>query len=155
MQKKLFSLLMAMISGSFGLLAQQTTSSSGASFYSPAGNMSVVIGQFNYETKGIKSTITGGVLQVYRQREQVIPKPEVIASAWPNPTSDKLFIKIVGNTETNIAYQIFDVAGKLVAEQKLNPTDMSIEFKKFIPGFYVVTITIPNQLPVQFKVIKI
>lgn len=155
MQKKLITLWVLLIACAPGLVAQQTTSSSGASFYSPAGNMSIVIGQFNYETKGIKSTITGGVLQVYHQREPAAPSLLSRVTYWPNPTMDKLFINIDGNTETDITCQIFDMYGKQLSEQKMNPVDMSLEFKKLKPGLYVVLLLLPNQLPVQFKVIKI
>jgi hypothetical protein len=155
MQKKLIMLWVLLIAAAPGLKAQQTTSSSGASYTSPSGNMSIVIGQFNYETKGTKSTITGGVLQVYHQREPVAPSLLSLVTYWPNPTTDKLFIKITGNTETDITCQIFDLFGKKLAEQKLDPVDMSIEFKKYKPGLYVILMLLPNQLPVQFKVIKI
>lgn len=144
-----------LITGVSKLTAQQITSSSGASYYSPTGNMSVVIGQVNYETKGNKSTITGGVLQVYNSREPVVPSLLSQVTFWPNPTTDKLFIKIAGNKETDIHCQVFDVYGRKMFEHKLDPTDMSLEFKKYKPGLFIVLLFLPNRLPIQFNIIKI
>lgn len=137
------------------LTAQQTTSSLGASYYSPAGNMSVVIGQFNYETLGTKSTITGGVLQVYRQKEQTRPSQSNRVNFGPNPTSDKLFIQIAENLETDIICKIFDMHGKKRSEQKLDASNMYLELKAYEQGVYIIVIFIKNHLPLQFKIIKI
>lgn len=147
-------LLFFLLLGSYFLNAQQTTSSSGVITTSSSGQMSFVVGQFNYETKGTSSFITGGVLQVY-QRAIHIPINPLQISVWPNPVATFLSVKIEGSSETEISYQILDLIGHLVEEQKLDILTPSIDMHSYKPGFYIIQILVPNQNPVQFKVIKI
>jgi len=134
--------------------AQQNTSSAGGIYNSPAGSMSMVVGQFNYVKQGSQSSITGGVLQVYLQRALELELDASQIVLWPNPVKDDLFIKMAVAPSANLRYQVFDLKGRLLVDYGI-PTDLHIPMSQHPAGTYLILLALPNQIPVPFKIIKL
>jgi hypothetical protein len=117
--------------------------------------MSVVVGQFNYERQGSKSSITGGVLQVYPLRDLGKPFLASALHVWPNPTSDLIMVSLDDQTDQPFRCEIFDLSGQKMAEYALDLEHMQIDLRAFRTGTYLLIFQVPNQNPVPFKVIKL
>jgi hypothetical protein len=135
--------------------AQQVTSSAGGIYTSPTGSMSMVVGQFNYENQGRESILTGGVLQVYLQQAIAMELNVMNVVLWPNPVKDDLFIKMNGEPAANLRYQVYDLKGRLLSDLGFDPDDLRIPMSQHPAGTYLILLTLPNQIPVPFKIIKL
>lgn len=153
--KKIWIIYSCLLALPFFSHAQQSASSAGGIFTSATGSMSMVVGQFNYENLGHQSTLTGGVLQVYLQHAQAIEWNAKEISLWPNPVIDDLFVKLETSPPANMRYQVYDLKGRLLSDQRFDPADFRIPMSQHPAGTYLILLTLPNQFPVPFKIIKL
>jgi len=140
------------------ICAQQISSSAAIITSSSAGNMSAVFGQVTFTSNGNSASISKGVIQVYAKKT-VVYKPTTIkpalVSAWPNPVKDYLFIKIEGNSNSQISYQVTSIYGQLIANAKIYTNSFSINMQNYKSGFYIVSIKSGYQIYSSFKIIKL
>ena len=136
-------------------LGQQITSSAGGIYASPTGSMSMVVGQFNYQNQGQSTTLTGGVLQVYLQRALARELDATKIVLWPNPVKDDLYLRMDGEPAADLRYQVYDLAGRILMDRGFEPDELRIPMRQHPAGTYLILLTLPNQIPVPFKVIKL
>lgn len=138
--------------------AQKAISSAGANVASISGNMSFSVGQIDYTNTGNAATISQGVLQVYNRLPITyvfnIDNSNTI-QAWPNPVSTNLFIKIDGKPVADVSYQVLDLNGQLVENNRIVSSNTIINMLKYPAGIYVVNIFYSNKKTVGFKIIKL
>ena len=75
-------------------------------------------------------------------------------SAYPNPTTDFLNLKVGNYDNTNLSYQLFDISGKLLETKKLVGNQTNIVMSNLVPATYFVKVTDGNKEVKTFKIIK-
>jgi hypothetical protein len=158
MYKKGNFLLLTLLFCTYFVNAQKAITSGGVNIVSMSGNMSFVVGQIDYINTGNTATLSQGVLQVYNRLPITyvfnIDNTNTI-QAWPNPVITNLIIKIDGKPVTDISYQILDLNGQLVENNRIVSASTTINMQKYPSGIYIVNVIYSNKKSVKFKIIKL
>jgi hypothetical protein len=141
----------------FNIQAQETVSSSGGNALGSGGSASYTIGQVAYTSNTSSAgTVSQGVQQPY----EIIVITGIDNKginlellAYPNPTNDVLNLKIESELR-DLNYQLFDVEGNLIQNQRLINAETIIEMKDLLPAIYFLKIY-QKQIEVKsFKIVK-
>lgn len=161
MYKKGNFFLLTLLLCTYFVNAQKAITVAGANVVSMSGNMSFAVGQIDYTNTGNSVSthiLSKGVLQVYNKLPITfvfnIDNTNTI-QAWPNPVSNNLFIKIDGKPVTDASYQVLDLNGQLVENNRIFSSNTIIEMQKYPSGIYIVNIIYSNKKSVKFKIIKL
>jgi len=103
--------------------AQQATISSGGDALGSGGTASYSVGQVVYTTNsGSNGSVSQGVQQVYGIFALGIKETALNSSisVSPNPTSDNLTLQISDFKNEKLAYQLYDMQGKLVSGEEVS-----------------------------------
>lgn len=145
--------------GLTGLQAQEATLTTGGEASGSGGTVSYSVGQVVYFTNtGTTGSVAQGVQQPYEISVVTgIPEAKDISlsvSAYPNPTSDYLNLKVENYDNKNLSYQLFDINGKLLESKKIESNKTSIVMSNFVPATYFLKVTEGNKEVKTFKIIK-
>jgi hypothetical protein len=142
--------------------AQQTIPAAGGNFSGTGGSVSFTVGQDVYTTtQGSDGSVAQGVQQPYEisvltgLEEAIGIKLDL--TAYPNPTTDFLILKVDASTMISIrsmSYQLSDISGKLLENEKLTGSETSIDMKNLVPAIYFLKISSNNKEIITFKIIK-
>jgi hypothetical protein len=158
MYKKGNFLLLTLLFCTYLVNAQKAITRGGVNIVSMSGNMSFVVGQVDYINTGNTATMSQGVLQVYNRLPITyvfnIDNTNTI-QAWPNPVITDLIIKIDGKPVTDISYQILDLNGQLVENNRIVSSNTIINMQKYPSGIYIINVIYSNKKSVKFKIIKL
>ena len=146
---------------SIGMLvtnAQENTVSSGANATGAGGSVSYTVGQAFYITS---TDSAGSVSQGVQQPIEIqvllgVEEHEInlYAKVYPNPTTDMINLSI-GNTETSgLSYQLFDYAGRILSNNKIENEDTSISMLSYPKAIYLLSVTKDNKTIKTFKILK-
>jgi len=145
--------------GLTGLHAQTSVNATGGNASGSGGTASYSVGQVVYTTNtGTSGSVAQGVQQPYEI--SVITGIEeakginLSVSAYPNPTTDYLQLKVESEKLNDLSYQLFDMNGKLLQNQKLSGTENQINMGNYVPSTYFVRVTSGSQSIKEFKIIK-
>jgi len=137
---------------------QQTIISSGAHVSDATGSVSYSIGQIDYQThSGNGGSIAEGIQQPYEIFEIGIIGYEGIdldCQVYPNPTSDKLQLRINNYEEMDLHFLICDMNGKQIIQQEIGSSHIEISIESLSKGTYFLNIMVEKQLARSFKIIK-
>ncbi|WP_430931185.1 T9SS type A sorting domain-containing protein [Saccharicrinis sp. 156] len=152
---------------SVSTLAQEVVAASGGEASGTAGSASYTVGQIFYATY---EATTGSVVEGVQQPFEIsvstgienIPGMDLKLSAFPNPTTDYLTLKVDAQLldEANAWYcHLYDMKGLLLLNKRLVATQTIIDMAKFQSGSYLLQVVRVNNSGVQqkvgvFKVIK-
>jgi len=148
--------------GLSGLQAQETIPGSGGNASGSGGTASYSVGQVVYTTNtGTNGSVAQGVQQPYEisvvsgieQAKDI----NLICSAYPNPTTDFLTLKVDASTTLSIqsmSYQLFDISGKLLENKKLTSNETTITMENRVASIYFLKVTDNQQEIKTFKIIK-
>jgi len=168
--KKLkLSTLLLLGLGLTGLQAQTSVNATGGDVSSSGGSVSYSVGQVVYTTgTGTNGSVAEGVQQPYEI--SVVTGIEeakginLSVTAYPNPTTDYLQLKVDGDQLKDLTYQLYDMNGKLLQSEKITGNQASIVMSKLVPATYFVKVIQRNKEvhhvksnevgAKQFKVIK-
>ena len=139
--------------------AQQSTNSAGGNASGTGGSVSYSIGQMNYTTNtGTSGSVCQGVQIPYEifaiTNVDEAKGLNINLSAFPNPTFDNLTLKIEGTAAKNLCYLLFDMNGKLLANQKLVEAETKIAMNNYAAATYFIKIIENNNTLKTFKIIK-
>jgi len=156
------SVLLLLGLGLNGLQAQEVIPATGGNASGSGGSVSYSIGQVVYNTyTGASGTASQGVQQPFEILVVTgIEQANGITlqcSAFPNPTTDFLFLKIDSSTPLNIqsmSYQLCDIQGKLLESKNLKGPDATISMEKLTPAVYFLSVTEEKKVVKTFKIIK-
>ena len=143
--------------------AQEALSTTGGEASGDGGTASYTIGQVVYTTQ----TGTGGnsTAQGVQQPYEIsvvsgITEAKGISlkvSAYPNPTTSYLIVKVDASTTLSIQklqYLVFDINGKLLQTVKATGQETTIETNNLVNGSYFVKV-IDNKNEIKvFKIVK-
>lgn len=141
-----------------GIHAQESITTSGGNVSGNGGSLSYSVGQVVYQTHtGSNGTVIQGVQQAYEIYVATGIKETGISlsvSAYPNPTTNYLNLKIENFELSTFNFQLFDMQGKLLQTQKVRDNETQIEMSNYAPSTYFVRIFNQNQSIKEFKIIK-
>jgi hypothetical protein len=136
--------------------AQNNTVVSGGIGTSTDGSVSYSIGQVHYiHPGGSSGNITEGLQQPIEILASDIKEVPVTFSAtlFPNPAGDIIFLQVESSRIRDLKYQLFDLQGKLIAEDVLTDNQTIISVKELTPMTYILKLS--NQTESKsFKLIK-
>ncbi len=150
--------------GLTGLHAQESVNAAGGNASGSGGSASYSIGQVAYQThNGTSGSVAEGVQQPYEI--SVVTGLEeakginLSVSAYPNPTNDYLTLEIQEFELSNLYFQLYDMNGNLLQNEKITGNQTSIDMSNFVPATYFVKVIVKTQgLAYQelktFKIIK-
>ena len=148
--------------GLTGLQAQEVIPSTGGNASGSGGTVSYTVGQVIYNTNtGTNGSVAQGIQQPYEisivsgvdETESI----NLILSAYPNPTTDFLTLKIDASATLSIqsmSYQLYDISGKLLESKKIEGNETSIDMKNLVPAIYFLKVIQGSKEVKTFKIIK-
>ncbi len=147
-------LLLALSNGS--LNAQIAVPATGGDASGTGGSASYTVGQVVYTTAtGSAGSVSQGVQQPYEVSITVgVEKKTISLSAFPNPIKDQLNLSIIGFTNQQYLYQMFDASGKLVKSEKISSSTTSISAQQLTPGVYLLSVLDNNSIIKTFRIVK-
>ena len=140
--------------------AQETISSTGGEASGSGGAISYTIGQTVYTTE--TGTGNNSIIQGVQQPYEISVVTGIIEangisisiSAYPNPTSDCLIVKVENYETTNLQYKVFNINGKLLKNIKATGVETQIQTSTFVSANYFVKVIENNKEIKVFKIIK-
>jgi hypothetical protein len=145
--------------GVTGLHAQESVNTTGGNALGSGGSASYSVGQVVYTTNtGTNGSVVQGVQQPF-DISVVTGIDEakdihLVVSAYPNPTTDYLTLKVENYDKENLSYQLFDLQGKLLENKKVTGNETSIVMSNLLPATYFVKVIQGNKEVKTFKIIK-
>jgi len=146
----------------FGLVflaqAQQTIPATGGEASGSGGSISYTVGQLVYTTNtGANNSLAQGVQQVYEISILGIDDFNEIKLeyfVYPNPTIDKLTLKIQNFNNEDLSYQIYDINGRMLKMEKLKGNNTTISMGYLPSAIYFLRVVSGSQSLKMFKIIK-
>jgi len=157
--KIIFFILVLLFLGLTELSAQEIVVSSGGSAAGSTGTATYSVGQTFYITsKGTNASIAEGVQQPFEiSVVNVIEGSEAISlsySLYPNPATDFLILKIENDDNLNLSYQLFDINGKVLGNEKIEGSETNISLQNFVSATYFLKVLSNSKEVKLFKIIK-
>ena len=145
--------------GLTGLQAQTSINATGGNASGSGGSSSYSVGQVAYQTHtGTNGSVAQGVQQPFEiSVVTAIEEAKGInlsVSAYPNPTTDYLTLSIKEFDISNVSYQLLDMNGKLLQNEKITGNQTSIVMSNLVPATYFVKVIQDNKEVKTFKIIK-
>lgn len=139
------------------LPAQLAIPGSGGNATGTGGSVSYSVGQIVYTTNpGTGGLIVQGVQQPYEiSVVTAINNTEGITlNVYPNPT--KGIVKLIIRTKDfdNLKFQLYDLNGMLIKDNKINSEETEILMNSFIPSIYFLKVLSGSKEIKTFKIIK-
>ncbi|MBI1837819.1 MAG: T9SS type A sorting domain-containing protein [Flavobacteriia bacterium] len=139
------------------ILAQESITVTSAEATGLGGSASYSVGQLMYTTTvGSNASISEGVQQPYEISEVLsLKEAEKITfemTAFPNPTTDLLKIKIENYANQQMNIKLLDNKGKIIQEFAINEIETHIDFKSFPAALYTLQIIQNNTI---IKIVQI
>jgi hypothetical protein len=145
--------------GLTGLQAQNTIPASGGNASGSGGSVNYTVGQVVYTTNtGTNGSTAQGVQQPYEISIVTgIEKNQDISlefSVYPNPATDFMKLKIENYEVQNLRFQLYDINGSLLQNNKVEGNETSIVMSNCMPATYFLKVTDKNKVIKTFKIIK-
>ena len=143
--------------GLTGLQAQTSVNATGTNASGSGGTVSYSVGQVVYTTNtGASGSVAQGVQQAYEIFTVGIKETElnIFLTVFPNPTTDYLTLSIDDFEISNLSYQLYDMNGKLLQNEKITGNQTSIVMSNLFPANYFVKVIQGNKEVKTFKIIK-
>lgn len=138
--------------------AQQANVASGGNATGAGGSSSYSVGQVAYITiTGAGGSINQGVQQPYEfftLGNDNFPEIQLTMSVYPNPTTSLINLKIQNYELENLNYQLFDIDGRQIENQKITLTETLIQLENLPSAIYLLNVFENNKLLKSFKIIK-
>ena len=140
--------------------AQNTIPASGGNASGGGGTVSYSIGQVVYITN--TSITSGSVAQGVQQPFEIsvitgLEEAKDISldfSVFPNPATDFIRLKIENYKIENLKYQLYDINGNLLQNNKVEGNETNISMQSFFPATYFLKVIQGNKVIETFKIIK-
>jgi len=145
--------------GLTGLQAQETFNAAGGNASGSGGSVGYSIGQVVYTTNtGTNGSVAHGVQQPFEiSVVTVIEEAKGInlsVSAYPNPTADYLTLEVKDFNLSTLTFQLYEMNGKLLQNEKITGNRTSIVMSNFVPATYFIKVIQENKEVKTFKIIK-
>jgi hypothetical protein len=145
--------------GMLGLQAQNTIPATGGNATGAGGTSSYTVGQVVYNTyTGTNGSVAQGVQQPF-EISVVTGIEEALGISleimvYPNPTTEFITLKIETHEVLNLRYQLNDIKGSLLQDNKIEGNETSIVMSSLLPATYFLKVTDNKKVVKTFKIIK-
>ena len=142
---------------SAGINAQEAVVSGGGYHSGQSRSISWTLGEIAIETlTSPEKTLTQGFQQpnlsvVWVDDPQNI---DILVSAYPNPTTDILYIHVKKEVPENATFTLYDMKGNLLTSNNLTDSRHKLSFTTYKPGVYFVRLSFDSQYVKTFKILK-
>jgi hypothetical protein len=139
---------------SFG---QTSLNASAASVSNASGSVSYSIGQVAYQNvSNTFGSVSQGVQQPYAISALNLEEKayNFSLSAFPNPTTDVLNLRVGNYKQESMNYSLLDATGKLISEGKITQQETVLDTKMLPTATYFVEVHHEGKKVQTFKVIK-
>ena len=141
-----------------GLKAQEAIPASGGNASGGGGTANYTVGQVAYTTNtGSNGSVSQGVQQPFEisvVSGVETTTIELACSAYPNPTTDKLILRVENNEKLNLTYQLLDISGRLLESKKVEGSETCIAMGSLTPSIYFLKVFDGINEAKTFKIIK-
>ena len=143
-----------------GLHAQESTTASGGEASGDEGTVSYSVGQVVYGThSGTTGSVSEGIQQPYAISVIIGLEETGInlnISAFPNPTTDYLILKIADDAhqESRFTITLYDLNGRVIEQQVVVSNETTIDMASLNAATYILKVNNENQEVKTFKIIK-
>ena len=142
-----------------GLQAQESVNAAGGDAKGSGGSVSYSIGQVTYQTHtGTNGSVAQGVQQPYEisivtnlEEAKVI---KLSVSAYPNPVTDYLTLRIDEFDISKYSYQLYDINGRTLQIEKITGNQTIILMSNLVPAIYFIKVKQGKKEVKTFKIIK-
>ncbi len=154
---KILIIIIYWIGFSTGLWAQQIVASSGNTFQNGEGSISFTLGEVATDTYSREEKI---LTQGFHQTTITITSIEgpvyekYSITAFPNPTSDKVNLKIDSETINSLNYTLYDIGGSVLLSNKIESEQTEISFTELKTAVYILKIELAGEEIKTFKIVK-
>jgi hypothetical protein len=159
--KHLLKTLIAFFLFAFGttMYAQNIIPASGGNATGTGGSVSYSVGQVVFtRNTGTNGSAAQGVQQPFEISVVTgIEEAKEISlefSVFPNPVTDVLRLKIENFETDNLRYQLFDINGSLLQNNKIEGNETNIFMKSLLPATYFLKVTSNNKVVKTYKIVK-
>ncbi len=154
--KKIITLLLLFYFSN--LIAQQATVATGGNAFGNNGSSSYSIGQVAYTNQvGNNGKVNQGIQQpfeIFTLGTDDFPEITLEMVVFPNPTTAFVNLSIPNYTSENLKYQLFDINGRVIQNQKITQSETSISLAELANAIYLLQVSDDNKLLKTFKIIK-
>jgi len=147
------------LGGATSLQAQETVITAGGEANGSGGTASYTVGQMLYTTHtGTNGSVAEGVQQPYEI--SVVTGIEeakginLSVSAYPNPATDYLTVKVENYETANLQYLVFNINGELLQKVKCAGNETNINIQDYSTATYFVKVIDRQKEIKTFKIIK-
>ncbi len=157
--RKFYSIILLFVLSGTAVFAQNAVTASGGDASGNSGSVSYTVGQAFYSANaGASGQVSEGVQQAYEIYDVTeIQNPissAISLSAFPNPTSDFLTLRIDGDFVGGLDYAMYDISGKEIMQQRIGSSETSIDMQSLPPATYFVRVTKDKNELKTFKIVK-
>lgn len=148
-----------LISGLIQVLAQVTLTSAGGNAKGTGGSASYSFGQVFYSVHSQpEGSITEGVQQPYEisviSGMDAAEEISLDYSAYPNPVTSLLVLRIEDTDTHHLLYQLFDSNGRLQKSENITCDEYIIPMEQYDTGIYYLNVISGDRIVKTFKIIK-
>jgi hypothetical protein len=141
------------------VMAQEAIPASGGVATGNGGTVSYTAGQVVFTTNtGSSGSVAQGVQQPYEISVitgiDQFSNIKLTCSAFPNPTTDFLTLKIDGELHSHLIANICDINGKVIISKKIESSETTFSIGILVPSTYFLRLTNINQEIKSFKIVK-
>lgn len=145
--------------GLTGLQAQTSVNTTGGNASGDGGSTSYSIGQVVYQTHtGTNGSVAEGVQQAYEisvvTAIEQAKNIDLSVMAYPNPATDYLTLSISEFKLSGLSYQLFDMSGKLLLNEKITSSQTHIVMSQLVSASYLLVVKEENMRLKTFKIVK-
>jgi hypothetical protein len=157
-KSKPIALLVAILLSASFAQAQESANASGGDATGSGGTVAYSVGQVVYTTNtGSTGSVAQGVQQTYVILNLGINETamNMTLTAFPNPTAENLTLQISDYNNEKLAYQLFDMQGKLVSNGQIVAQQTFINMNSLPTAtYFVYVVNQENQKVQSFKIVK-
>jgi hypothetical protein len=139
--------------------AQEVISASGGEAKGAGGSVSYSAGQLFYMThSGAEGIVSEGVQQPYEISVVTSVKEaegiDLAVSAFPNPVTDHLILRIEQYNFENLQYRLFDVTGRMIKTGIVTSHETIIDMSSIARGTFLLRVLDKESEIKTFRIIK-
>lgn len=138
--------------------SQNAALASGGESTGSGGKVSFSVGQIAYtNANGSNGSVNQGVQQpveISTLGKDEFPAITIGMSVFPNPTPNNITLKILDMPNENLSYQIIDLSGKLILNDKISTPETFIKIENLNASTYLLSVVNNNRTIKTFKIIK-
>jgi hypothetical protein len=145
--------------GLTGLQAQESVNATGGNASGSGGSASYSVGQVVYTANHVTNgSVAQGVQQPYEISTvtgiEEAKGINLLVSVYPNPTTDYLTLSIEEFEISNLSYQLYNMNGMLLQNEKITGNKASIVMRNLLPANYFVKVLQGSKEVKTFKIVK-